>query len=69
MISAPFLAFEGESNSTISGASSSGRFRLEGYVNNIVKQPITGLLISQTGGTVAFLPRPTTYGVRGSLRF
>lgn len=45
------------------------RFRLEAYVNNLVKQPITGLLISQTGGTVAFLPRPTTYGVRGSLRF
>lgn len=46
-----------------------GRIRIEGYVNNIVKQPITGLLISQTGGTVAFLPRPTTYGVRGSVRF
>lgn len=46
-----------------------GRVRIEGYVNNLVKQPITGLLISQTGGTVAFLPRPTTYGVRGSVRF
>ena len=46
-----------------------GRVRIEGYVNNVVKQPITGLLISQTGGTVAFLPRPTTYGVRGSVRF
>ena len=46
-----------------------GRLRLEAYVNNIVKQPITGLIISQTGGTVAFLPRPTTYGLRGSWRF
>ena len=45
------------------------RFRIEAYVNNLVKQPITGLLISQTGGTVAFLPRPTTYGARASLRF
>jgi hypothetical protein len=30
---------------------------------------VTGILISQTGGTVAFLPRPTTYGVRARIRF
>jgi len=46
-----------------------GRVRVEAFANNLVKQPITGLLISQTGGTVAFLPRPTTYGARASVRF
>jgi iron complex outermembrane receptor protein len=46
-----------------------GRLRLEAYVNNIVKQPVSGLVISETGGTVAFLPRPTTYGLRARMRF
>lgn len=46
-----------------------GRVRVEGYVNNLLKQSIAGLLISQTGGTVAFLPRPTTFGGRVSVRF
>ena len=47
-----------------------GRLRIEGYVNNLLyKNMVTGILISQTGGTVAFLPRPTTYGVRARVRF
>ncbi len=47
-----------------------GRLRIEGYVNNLLyKNMVTGILISQTGGTVAFLPRPTTYGVRARIRF
>ena len=73
-------SYRGRLNDTISGywtldmgagySSPNGRFRLEGYVNNILyKGMVTGLLISQTGGTVAFLPRPTTYGLRGRVRF
>lgn len=46
-----------------------GRVRIEAYANNLVKQTVTGLLISQAGGTVAFLPRPTTYGARLRVRF
>ena len=50
--------------------SPSGKLRIEGYVNNILyKNNITGILISQTGGTVAFLPRPTTYGLRLRYRY
>ncbi len=47
-----------------------GRLRLEWYVNNILYQNnVTGILISQASGTVAFLPRPTTYGGRMRYRF
>jgi iron complex outermembrane receptor protein len=50
--------------------SPNGKLRVEGYVNNILyKNNITGILVSQTGGTVAFLPRPTTYGARVHYRF
>jgi len=72
-------SYRGRLNDTIPGywtldigggfSTSNGRIRIEGYVNNIVKQQITGLLISQAGGTVAFLPRPTTYGARVRVRF
>ena len=72
--------YRGRLNDTIGGywtldmgagySNPNGRFRLEGYVNNILyKGMVTGLLISQTGGTVAFLPRPTTYGLRARVRF
>ncbi len=51
-------------------SSPNGKLRVEGYVNNVLyKNNVTGVLISQTGGTVAFLPRPTTYGARVHYRF
>lgn len=47
-----------------------GKLRIEGYVNNALNtQQIGGIMVSQTGGTVAFLPRPRTYGARLHVRF
>jgi iron complex outermembrane recepter protein len=47
-----------------------GKIRLEAFANNLLyKNNVTGILVSQTGGTVAFLPRPTTYGARLHYRF
>jgi iron complex outermembrane receptor protein len=73
-------SYRGRLNDTIKGyatldlgagfSNKDGRLRIEGYVNNLLyKNQVTGLLISQAGGTVAFLPRPTTYGVRARIRF
>ena len=51
-------------------SSPNGKLRVEGYANNVLyKNNITGVLISQASGTVAFLPRPTTYGARVHYRF
>ena len=72
--------YRGRLNDTVPGywtldlgagySSPNGRLRVEGYVNNILyKGSISGILISQTGGTVAFLPRPVTYGGRVRVRF
>lgn len=72
--------YRGRLNDTLKGyatldigagfSSNNGRIRIEGYVNNILyKNQVNGILISQTGGTVAFLPRPTTYGARLHVRF
>lgn len=50
--------------------SPNGKIRVEAYINNILyKNNITGILVSQTGGTVAFLPRPMTVGARIHYRF
>lgn len=47
-----------------------GKLRFEAYANNVLyKNNVNGVLISQTGGTVAFLPRPTTYGARLHYKF
>ena len=73
-------AYRARLNDTIAGywtldlgagySSPDGKIRVEGYVNNILYQNnVTGILVSQTGGTVAFLPRPTTYGMRLHYRF
>lgn len=73
-------AYRARLNDTIAGfwtldlgagySTPNGKLRVEGYVNNVLyKNNITGVLISQTGGTVAFLPRPTTYGARIHYRF
>lgn len=51
-------------------SSHNGKLRLEGYVNNIAyKNNVAGILVSQTGGTVAFYLRPTTFGARLHYRF
>ena len=73
-------AYRGRLNDTIKGyatldigagfSNKDGRIRIEGYVNNLLyKRQVTGILISQTGGTVTFLPRPITYGARLHVRF
>jgi len=50
--------------------SHNGKLRIEAYANNLLyKNNITGILVSQTAGTVAFLPRPTTFGGRVRFRF
>ncbi len=47
-----------------------GKLRFEAYANNLLyKNNVNGILISQTGGTVAFLPRPTTVGARLHYKF
>ena len=71
--------YRGRLNDTIPGywtfdigggfSTSTGRVRIEAYANNLIKRSLAGLLISQSGGTVAFMPRPTTYGARVRVRF
>lgn len=72
--------YRGRLNDTLKGyatldigagfSNTNGRIRIEAFVNNILyKNQVNGILISQTGGTVAFLPRPTTYGARLHVRF
>ena len=46
------------------------KLRLEAFANNLTYSNTTGgVIISQTGGTVAFLTRPATYGARVHYRF
>ena len=80
LVNSPTTAYRARLNDTVAGfwtldlgagySTPNGKLRIEGYANNVLyKNNITGILVSQTSGTVAFLPRPTTYGARFHYRF
>jgi len=73
-------AYRANLNDTIAGfwtldlgagySTHSRKLRIEAFANNVLyKNNVTGILISQTSGTIAFLPRPTTFGARLHYKF